>query len=765
MTTITNILETFEKLAYKFLLAILFFPKTIIKIIVDPNWAPGYIRGELKQEKNPFDEYMSPIVLLLMVALIPALIRSFLPTFDTVITAGPAKDEPANTRLLEFQAETEIRFRSPDVFNQYTWTVWKIISTDENGRPAAVNLYYRETYNEFTDKSLIKFFGDGEPISNSGTFLSLLEYKDQKLNVPTSKFYFAFDDNTKEEEPDEYLVSYEIISFYPEDITDNEGNNYFPDKVTDVFDPENTNFTLERHSASQTVYVPGTKDKNQQVLIPETKSKKGKGGGVNVSDLLKKETTTFLALGLLFPPLLFSLAIKLFNKPKNSDENVPKVQETSGNKPVESETNENVSKKQESGGNAPVQWEISENALRESFYAQCYYFSPLSLAIWATYYARYFLSPDVFNYKANDYALSLILMPALLAVFWFIGVETMVIERERDTKRWIAFLITMFCLALILLAGFTVFMFIQPGSSLPDFLRVKAILVYPWVGVVLLALAGYGWIKNRRSSGQKIAARDLILVGVSILVVYGALRLMGWIMDFASVPSSEPTMQVVTAIPQSSVQETIPVIETPVETPPSETPVPDVNRFYTEEFDGNLDAWIPFGDEDKVEKSIVDGKLIVHLSLLDGNIPTTYLYNANFNYTDVRVDIVAANDGNNTNNIILLCRYTQNGLYEFDISSSGLYSIYAVDLAGTIQKGYNELSSGSSPHIKAGLSTNAYTAVCKGSDLSLYANGELVNTVTDTTFNFVEGNIGFGVSGLQAIPVDVSFDSLTVSEP
>ncbi|NJC97462.1 MAG: hypothetical protein FIB03_14190 [Anaerolineae bacterium] len=106
MNTIINVLEEFEKLAYKFLLAIIFIPKTIVQVTVNPTWVPGYVKGELAQKESPFDENISPVILLLVVALLPAVVFNFLPDFDTAITGSPAYEESPNSRLYKFEAET-----------------------------------------------------------------------------------------------------------------------------------------------------------------------------------------------------------------------------------------------------------------------------------------------------------------------------------------------------------------------------------------------------------------------------------------------------------------------------------------------------------------------------------------------------------------------------------------------------------------------------------------------------------------------------------
>ena len=145
---------------------------------------------------------------------------------------------------------------------------------------------------------------------------------------------------------------------------------------------------------------------------------------------------------------------------------------------------------------------------------------------------------------------------------------------------------------------------------------------------------------------------------------------------------------------------------------------------------------------------------------MGGKVPDTYLINTEFSYTDVQLDVVTTNKGNNSNAVVLVCQSTDSGWYEFDVSNSGTYAIYAVNASG-----YNELDSGNSKSIKAGLSTNLYTAICKGTELSLSINGDAVTSITDSSFNFSSGNIGIGVSSLQGLPVDVFIESLKVSQP
>jgi hypothetical protein len=127
------------------------------------------------------------------------------------------------------------------------------------------------------------------------------------------------------------------------------------------------------------------------------------------------------------------------------------------------------------------------------------------------------------------------------------------------------------------------------------------------------------------------------------------------------------------------------------------------------------------------------------------------------------VEALVANRSANATSVSLVCRYSDIGWYEFVFSSSGTFTIYAVDSVGIVNPGYNELISGDSPVINAGAATNMLTAECKGSELNLYVNQTLVRSVIDTKFNFAQGKIGLAVSSPEKLPVNVDFETLTLN--
>jgi hypothetical protein len=142
------------------------------------------------------------------------------------------------------------------------------------------------------------------------------------------------------------------------------------------------------------------------------------------------------------------------------------------------------------------------------------------------------------------------------------------------------------------------------------------------------------------------------------------------------------------------------------------------------------------------------------------------MVNSDSEYSSVQIEASTTNYGNNANGVSLVCHYNGTNWYEFTVSNAGLYSINAHDPSATALQGYVQLAGGGSGAIKSGQgAVNVYRAICNGSELTLYINDMAVNTITDTKYNLTDGKIGLGVSSPQMLPVEVSFESLTVSQP
>ena len=200
-----------------------------------------------------------------------------------------------------------------------------------------------------------------------------------------------------------------------------------------------------------------------------------------------------------------------------------------------------------------------------------------------------------------------------------------------------------------------------------------------------------------------------------------------------------------------------PVVEEP------EEPVGEPQAYFIEEFEEGLDSWTYFlmdGDESKMDLYTDNGRLIFDLQ---GRNQWVYVLYDEFTYSDVRIDVYAENLGKNTNNVSLICNYSDRfGWYEFNISNGGLYNIL---IHSELDGGYISLANGGSTNIRIGRDANVYTAVCTGNQLSLYINGILEREFVDRKYNLREGQIGLSVSSFEALPILVEVDYFAISQP
>jgi S1-C subfamily serine protease len=185
----------------------------------------------------------------------------------------------------------------------------------------------------------------------------------------------------------------------------------------------------------------------------------------------------------------------------------------------------------------------------------------------------------------------------------------------------------------------------------------------------------------------------------------------------------------------------------------------DAADFYTEEFDNDADNYTFFeyhGNNDDVSLYTDGGTLVFDLE--KENLWTYVTYDP-YTYTDVTVTMVADNQGRNTNNVTLICRYDDNedSWYEFNISNGGEYWIYA-----HTDGDYHTIAEGGSNAVNQGKATNVYTAGCHGNRLELYINGVEARTVNDSNYGLDEGQIGFGVSSFDVLPIVVAVQSFRI---
>jgi hypothetical protein len=195
----------------------------------------------------------------------------------------------------------------------------------------------------------------------------------------------------------------------------------------------------------------------------------------------------------------------------------------------------------------------------------------------------------------------------------------------------------------------------------------------------------------------------------------------------------------------------------------TEPPVVEPQAYFIEEFEGDLSSWSYFlmsGDESKMDLYADYGRLIFDLQ---GRDQWVYFLYDEYIYSDVRIDVYAENLGKNTNNVSLICNYSDRfGWYEFNISNGGLYDIY---IYSELDGGYISLASGGSKNVRIGRDVNVYTAICQGNKLSLYINNVFEREFVDTKYNLREGLVGLSVSSFDVLPILVEVDYFAISQP
>lgn len=210
-----------------------------------------------------------------------------------------------------------------------------------------------------------------------------------------------------------------------------------------------------------------------------------------------------------------------------------------------------------------------------------------------------------------------------------------------------------------------------------------------------------------------------------------------------------------------------PTAQPPTEAQPTAIPATEataVQQFFTEEFDQDpgWDYFLTFGNEDKITLEFNNGLMIFDLE--DTDIYAYYMYEGD-EYRDVRIDIRAENRGKNNNNVSLVCRYSDQGWYEFSTEGGGLWYLYAVTFNDANEAVYNIISNGGAQPLKQGKEVNEYGMVCNGNEIILIINGKDLKKVTENNYSFRDGLVGFNISSLNVTPIILEVDWFKISEP
>lgn len=202
----------------------------------------------------------------------------------------------------------------------------------------------------------------------------------------------------------------------------------------------------------------------------------------------------------------------------------------------------------------------------------------------------------------------------------------------------------------------------------------------------------------------------------------------------------------------------------PTEVVATEPPAPETQQFFTEEFESEdaLANWESFtlgaGEDRNLVIQQEDDHLLFDLG--DEDLYVYYIYTA-YDYDDVSIKLNAENRGRNNNNVSLVCRLNSDAgqWYEFSVESGGLWYLYAVD------EKYNIIANGGTQALKQGREVNEYGMSCEGDRITMTINDEEVKSVTDNTYGFNSGLVGFNISSLNVLPITVEVNWFEIAQP
>ena len=191
---------------------------------------------------------------------------------------------------------------------------------------------------------------------------------------------------------------------------------------------------------------------------------------------------------------------------------------------------------------------------------------------------------------------------------------------------------------------------------------------------------------------------------------------------------------------------------------------------YTTEFDVNgdwEDGWftlvIPSRPDDLWSAYMENGFLYITVG---AKATTVYaIYDPLFmprDEADVLVETAFDNIGDRNNNISVMCRVTEDGWYEFSLSSSGLWFIWRYDAA---DGSFNPLFNGGVPNYNKNITDHVISATCIGDELTFYLDGEMLKNAQVHDRTYRSGSVGLSVYADNVTGVEVEFDWFEASVP
>lgn len=192
---------------------------------------------------------------------------------------------------------------------------------------------------------------------------------------------------------------------------------------------------------------------------------------------------------------------------------------------------------------------------------------------------------------------------------------------------------------------------------------------------------------------------------------------------------------------------------------------PSADGSFVEGFSTLPTAWSSFvinGDANSWTPAIKNNSLFFNLTSINLG---AYFLSDSYSYKDAKITVVTENRGEYESATSVICRYGEEGWYEFNIKNSGLFRILykSRDANGKIKE--SPIGNGGSAKAHPGKDVNEYTIICQKKTLSLIVNGSEAISVDDNKFTLKEGRIGVGVTSFDKVPAIVYIDQVKVSQP
>lgn len=242
--------------------------------------------------------------------------------------------------------------------------------------------------------------------------------------------------------------------------------------------------------------------------------------------------------------------------------------------------------------------------------------------------------------------------------------------------------------------------------------------------------------------------KKILLLGYLILTVA--------CQGISATPTSESTPTATAQPPLEPATATVTFTPPPTATLPP-TPVP---LYFTEEFNTDLNTWtfLQTGGETTPSAILENDMLRVEISSLH----TWYIGIHNSN-TYKEVSINTKFNGTPSGSLGLVCKYSENGWYEFNVASDGTYSVLLGQWLSDGVAQYIPIATDKGQYLQAGNMNYEIKLTCHENELILYINQNQFRKLDVTNYHLPEGKVGITAASFDSIPATYLFEWLKVT--